>query len=102
MFFVFSCSAMCRKARERMLESARTREGGKEAEAQGWSGAFGNGCGAGAGAAAAAANLTPDESKCPPAQAPPSSLLESISGEFALVISGHSLVGASSILVLLI
>ncbi|XP_021322580.1 phospholipid-transporting ATPase ID isoform X2 [Danio rerio] len=83
-----------RKARERMLESARTRDGGKEAEAQGWSGAcaFGNGCGA--GAAAAAANWAPDESKCPPAQAPPSSLLESISGEFALIISGHSLAHA--------
>ncbi|KAI2655301.1 Phospholipid-transporting ATPase ID [Labeo rohita] len=77
-----------RKARERMLESTRTRDGGKEAEAQGWVGAcaFGNGCGGGA-----AANWMPDESKCPPPQAPPSSLLESISGEFALIISGHSL-----------
>uniref|UniRef100_A0A8C2EVG0 Phospholipid-transporting ATPase n=1 Tax=Cyprinus carpio TaxID=7962 RepID=A0A8C2EVG0_CYPCA len=36
-------------------------------------------------------------SKCSPPQAPPSSLLESISGEFALIISGHSLVGDSSI-----
>lgn len=77
-----------------MLESTRTRDGGKEAEAQGWVGAcaFGNGCGGGA-----AANWMPDESKCPPPQAPPSSLLESISGEFALIISGHSLVGGSSI-----
>ncbi|XP_050987063.1 phospholipid-transporting ATPase ID isoform X2 [Labeo rohita] len=80
-----------RKARERMLESTRTRDGGKEAEAQGWVGAcaFGNGCGGGA-----AANWMPDESKCPPPQAPPSSLLESISGEFALIISGHSLAHA--------
>lgn len=70
-----------------MLESARTRDGGKEAEAQGWGGACGNGCESGA------ANCTPDESKRPAPQAPPSSLLESISGEFALVISGHSLVG---------
>lgn len=79
-----------RKARERMLESTRTRDGGKEAEAQGWGGAcaFGNGCGGGG-----AANCMPDESKCPPSQAPPPSLLESISGEFALIISGHSLVG---------
>ncbi|XP_056618254.1 phospholipid-transporting ATPase ID isoform X1 [Triplophysa dalaica] len=77
-----------RKARERMLESARTRDGGKEAEAQGWGGACGNGCEGGA------ANCTPDESKCPAPQAPPSSLLESISGEFALVISGHSLAHA--------
>uniref|UniRef100_A0A9J8BU11 Phospholipid-transporting ATPase n=1 Tax=Cyprinus carpio carpio TaxID=630221 RepID=A0A9J8BU11_CYPCA len=33
-------------------------------------------------------------SKCPPPQAPPPSLLESISGEFALIISGHSLAHA--------
>ncbi|XP_016123344.1 phospholipid-transporting ATPase ID-like [Sinocyclocheilus grahami] len=80
-----------RKARERMLESARTRDGGKEVEAQGWGGAcaFGNGCGGGG-----AANWIPDESKCSPPQAPPSSSLESISGEFALIISGHSLVAA--------
>lgn len=72
-----------------MLESARTRDGGKEAEAQVWGGAsaFGNGCEGGA------ANCTPDERKCSAPQAPPSSLLESISGEFALIISGHSLVG---------
>lgn len=77
-----------------MLESAQTRDGGKEVEAQGLGGAcaFGNGCGGGA-----AANWMPDESKCPPPQAPPSSLLESISGEFALVISGHSLVGGSQV-----
>lgn len=77
-----------------MLESSRTRDGGKEVEAQGLGGAcaFGNGCGGGG-----AANRMPDESKCPPPQAPPPSLLESISGEFALIISGHSLVGGSSI-----
>lgn len=77
-----------------MLESTRTRDGGKEAEAQGWGGAcaFGNGCGGGG-----AANWMPDKSNCPPPQAPPPSLLESISGEFALIISGHSLVGGSSI-----
>uniref|UniRef100_A0A8C1NNK2 Phospholipid-transporting ATPase n=1 Tax=Cyprinus carpio TaxID=7962 RepID=A0A8C1NNK2_CYPCA len=34
------------------------------------------------------------DSKCSPPQAPPSSLLESISGEFALIISGHSLAHA--------
>ncbi|XP_016376089.1 phospholipid-transporting ATPase ID [Sinocyclocheilus rhinocerous] len=80
-----------RKARERMLESTRTRDGGKEAEAQGWGGAcaFGNGCGGGG-----AANWMPDERKCPPSQAPPPSLLELISGEFALIISGHSLAHA--------
>nr|XP_055066724.1 phospholipid-transporting ATPase ID isoform X2 [Misgurnus anguillicaudatus] len=79
-----------RKARERMIESARTRDGGKEAEAQGWGGAcaVGNGCGGDA------ANWSPDESKRPPPQAPPSSLLESIGGEFALIISGHSLAHA--------
>ncbi|XP_051576496.1 phospholipid-transporting ATPase ID-like isoform X2 [Myxocyprinus asiaticus] len=80
-----------RKARERMLESARTRDEGKEAEAQGWGGAcaLGNGFGGGG-----AANCMPDEAKCPPPQAPPSSLLESINGEFALIISGHSLAHA--------
>uniref|UniRef100_A0A8C2EY69 Phospholipid-transporting ATPase n=1 Tax=Cyprinus carpio TaxID=7962 RepID=A0A8C2EY69_CYPCA len=80
-----------RKSRERMLESARTRDGGKEVEAQGWGGAcaFGNGCG-GDGAS----NWVPNKSKCSPPQAPPSSLLESISGEFALIISGHSLAHA--------
>ncbi|XP_052433914.1 phospholipid-transporting ATPase ID isoform X3 [Carassius gibelio] len=80
-----------RKARERMLESTRTRDGGKEAEAQGWGGAcaFGNGCGGGG-----AANWMPDERKCPPSQVPRPSLLESISGEFALIISGHSLAHA--------
>ncbi|XP_051721085.1 phospholipid-transporting ATPase ID isoform X2 [Ctenopharyngodon idella] len=80
-----------RKARERMLESSRTRDGGKEVEAQGLGGAcaFGNGCGGGG-----AANWLPDESKCPPPQAPPPSLLESVSGEFALIISGHSLAHA--------
>ncbi|XP_051574702.1 phospholipid-transporting ATPase ID-like [Myxocyprinus asiaticus] len=80
-----------RKARERMLESARARDGGKEAEAQGWGGvcALGNGCGGGG-----AANYMPDEAKCPPPQAPPSSLLESVSGEFALIINGHSLAHA--------
>ncbi|XP_016314910.1 phospholipid-transporting ATPase ID-like isoform X2 [Sinocyclocheilus anshuiensis] len=80
-----------RKARARMLESTRTRDGGKEAEAQGWGGAcaFGNGCGGGG-----AANWMPNESKCPPSQAPPPSVLESISEEFALIISGHSLAHA--------
>ncbi|XP_051999807.1 phospholipid-transporting ATPase ID isoform X2 [Xyrauchen texanus] len=80
-----------RKARERMLESARTRDEGKEAEAQGWGGACAHGNGFGGGGAA---NCMPDEAKCPPPQALPSSLLESVNGEFALIISGHSLAHA--------
>ncbi len=51
--FSFPHPLMCfRKARERMLESTRTRDGGKEAEAQGWGGAcaFRNGCGGGGAA----------------------------------------------------
>uniref|UniRef100_A0AAR2IZK5 Phospholipid-transporting ATPase n=1 Tax=Pygocentrus nattereri TaxID=42514 RepID=A0AAR2IZK5_PYGNA len=41
-----------------------------------------------------AANCVPDQEKCAQPQAPPTSVLESISGEFALVISGHSLAHA--------
>uniref|UniRef100_W5LA57 Phospholipid-transporting ATPase n=1 Tax=Astyanax mexicanus TaxID=7994 RepID=W5LA57_ASTMX len=40
------------------------------------------------------ANWIPDQEKCAQPQAPPTSVLESISGEFALVISGHSLAHA--------
>uniref|UniRef100_A0A8C1WUI4 Phospholipid-transporting ATPase n=1 Tax=Cyprinus carpio TaxID=7962 RepID=A0A8C1WUI4_CYPCA len=63
----------------------------EELRYNGWGGAcaFGNGCG-GDGAS----NWVPNKSKCSPPQAPPSSLLESISGEFALIISGHSLAHA--------
>ncbi|TRY82760.1 hypothetical protein DNTS_020637 [Danionella cerebrum] len=127
-----------RKARERMLEAARSRDAGKAAEVQGWGGAcaFANGSGG------AAADWRSKEDKCAPHQTPstshrpdedksptiqaapsismadeskysasdappfsckskshtpqvlPSSLLESVSGEFALVISGHSLAHA--------
>ncbi|XP_036450045.1 phospholipid-transporting ATPase ID [Colossoma macropomum] len=79
-----------RRARERMMESARTRDGGKEVETQ-WGGAcsLGNGFSSGD-----AANCIPDQEKCAQPQAPPTSVLESISGEFALVISGHSLAHA--------
>ncbi|XP_030639450.1 phospholipid-transporting ATPase ID [Chanos chanos] len=81
-----------RRARERMMESARSRDGGKEVESQGWGEAcsFGNGFGTGD-----AANWTqPKEKSSAPPTAPPTSILESISGEFALVISGHSLAHA--------
>lgn len=65
-----------------MMESARTRDGGKEAETQ----ELGNGL------ERDAAKQTPNLEKGAPSQSLPTSLLESISGEFALVISGHSLV----------
>ncbi|KAI1885949.1 hypothetical protein AGOR_G00209020 [Albula goreensis] len=60
-----------RKARERMVESARSRDGGKEEEMEGWAEgcSLGNGFGSGAGGGGGA-------------------------GEYALVISGHSLAHA--------
>lgn len=71
-----------------MMESAHTRDGGKEAETQ-WGGAssLGNGF-----SSEGAAKWIPDQEKSAEPQAPPASELESISGEFALIISGHSLV----------
>lgn len=67
-----------------MMESARTRHGGKEVEMQ----ELGNG-------------FERDAAKLEKGAQPqslPTSVLESISGEFALVISGHSLVSASCLL----
>ncbi|XP_026862231.2 phospholipid-transporting ATPase ID isoform X1 [Electrophorus electricus] len=80
-----------RRARERMLESSRSRDGVKEAEMQDFGGAcsLGNGFGS-----RDAANWIPGQKKSAQPPAPPTSLLESVSGEFALVISGHSLAHA--------
>lgn len=88
-WFVF----FCRKAREKMIELSQTRDGGKEEGMEGWGEAcfVGNGFrevqeGDGTGGGGGGKQL-----HCPP---PPSSnnLMDNISGEFALVINGHSLV----------
>lgn len=81
-----------RKARERMIELSQTRDRGKEEGMEGWGQpcVMGNGFsevqdgdGAGGGRGKQLHRST----------APPSnSLMDNISGEFALVINGHSLV----------
>ncbi|XP_017324395.1 phospholipid-transporting ATPase ID isoform X1 [Ictalurus punctatus] len=81
---VQSVRADLRKARERMMESARTRDGGKEAETQ----ELGNGF------ESDAAKQIPNLEKGAQPQSLPTLVLESIGGEFALVISGHSLAHA--------
>ncbi|KAF4088517.1 hypothetical protein AMELA_G00082980 [Ameiurus melas] len=81
---VQSVRADLRKARERMMESARTRDGGKEAETQELDNGFERD----------AAKQAPNVEKVDQPQSQPTSVLESISGEFALVISGHSLAHA--------
>ncbi|KAF7708227.1 phospholipid-transporting ATPase ID isoform X2 [Silurus meridionalis] len=81
---VQSVRADLRRARERMMESVRTREGLKETETQ----EQGNGF------EMEAAKQTPNQDKGSQPQTFPTSVLESISGEFALVISGHSLAHA--------
>lgn len=67
-----------------MMESARTRDDGKEVEMQ----ELGNGF----------EREAAKPEKGAQAHTLPTSVLESISGEFALVISGHSLVSASCLL----
>ncbi|XP_076826211.1 LOW QUALITY PROTEIN: phospholipid-transporting ATPase ID [Brachyhypopomus gauderio] len=80
-----------RRARKRMMESSRTRDDGKEVEMQDMGGA----CSLGNGFDSRdATNWTPGQKKSFQAPPLPASLLESVSGEFALVISGHSLAHA--------
>lgn len=67
------------------MESAHTRDCGKEAETQ----ELGNGF------ERDAAKQMPNLEKGAQPQSVPTSVMESISGEFALVISGHSLVSDS-------
>ncbi|XP_067457579.1 phospholipid-transporting ATPase ID isoform X2 [Thunnus thynnus] len=84
-----------RRARERMIELSRSRDGVKEQGMERWvetcfmGNGFSdrqNGNGTGGGAR---------HCSCfPPPQPPPSNLMENISGEFALVINGHSLAHA--------
>lgn len=80
-----------------MIELSRTRDGGKEERMEGWGeacfmgngvkeGQEGDGIGGGAGGE--------KQLQCspPPPPPPPSNFMDNISGEFSLVINGHSLV----------
>ncbi|XP_033983911.1 phospholipid-transporting ATPase ID isoform X2 [Trematomus bernacchii] len=74
-----------RRARDRMIEMSRTRDGKEE----GVEGCFmGNGFREGQGDSRGGER----QLQCPPP--PPSNLMDNISGEFALVINGHSLAHA--------
>ncbi|XP_008285956.1 probable phospholipid-transporting ATPase ID [Stegastes partitus] len=103
-----------RRARQRMIEVSRSRDGGKEEAAEeGWREAcfMGNGFKEGQegdnSASAAAAAAGEKQLQCPPPPPnpnppppspplprPPSNFMDNISGEFALVINGHSLAHA--------
>ncbi|KAM9310665.1 phospholipid-transporting ATPase ID [Pholidichthys leucotaenia] len=95
-----------RKARERMIELSQTRDGGKDGGVEGWieSCFMSNGYkeekgedtagGAGGGGEGREGAGGAKELPCSAAPAPNSNLMDSISGEFALVISGHSLAHA--------
>lgn len=77
---------------------AHSREGSKGDEAEGWAQAcsLGNGIGGGNPAGwPCPQEKEKQEKPTAESQGPAPSLLESISGEFALVISGHSLVSDS-------
>ncbi|KAM9488041.1 phospholipid-transporting ATPase ID isoform 1-T2 [Clarias gariepinus] len=81
---VQSVRADLRKARERMMESARTRDGGKETETKELRNGFDKD----------PTKQMPNIEKRAQTQSISTSVLESVSGEFALVISGHSLAHA--------
>lgn len=86
-----------RRARDRMIELSRSRDGEKEEGMEGWAeaGFMGNGFREGQdGDSAAAAAGGGKQLQCPPPPPPPPSNnhMDNISGEFALVINGHSLV----------
>ncbi|KAM7420818.1 hypothetical protein PAMA_015165 [Pampus argenteus] len=88
-----------RRARERMIELSQSRDGGKEEGMEAWGEAcfMGNGFrerqggdGTGGGGGGGGKQL-----QCPPPlPPPPPNLMDNISGEFALVINGHSLAHA--------
>ncbi|KAF3691940.1 Phospholipid-transporting ATPase ID [Channa argus] len=90
---------LIRRARERMIEHSRTRDGVKEERMEGWGEAcyMGNGFkegqgsdGIGGGGGAGGEK----QLQCSPPPPPPSHLMDNIPGEFALVINGHSLAHA--------
>ncbi|XP_074539982.1 phospholipid-transporting ATPase ID isoform X1 [Halichoeres trimaculatus] len=86
-----------RRARERMIELSRTGEGGKEEGMEGWREACFMSYGFREGQEGAGTGGGGKQLECPPPPSPsppPSNLMDSISGEFALVINGHSLAHA--------
>ncbi|KAM6967433.1 phospholipid-transporting ATPase ID [Aplochiton taeniatus] len=88
-----------RRARERMISFSRSREGSKVGGAEGWGEAcfLGNGFGpAGADGGVGEEKQQQHQSPAPPSPVPQAvaSLMDNISGEFAIVINGHSLAHA--------
>ncbi|XP_056237248.1 phospholipid-transporting ATPase ID isoform X2 [Seriola aureovittata] len=109
-----------RRARERMIELSRNRDGGKEAGMERWGeacfmgnglregqegegggvggggggGVVGGGGGGGGGGVGGGGGGGGKQLHCSTPPPPPSNLMENISGEFALVINGHSLAHA--------
>ncbi|KAM3614529.1 uncharacterized protein V6R79_015801 [Siganus canaliculatus] len=86
-----------RRARDRMIEVSRSRDGGKEEAAEAWGEAcfMGNGFSEARGDGAVEGGGK--QLQCPPAPPPPpppANLMDNISGEFALIINGHSLAHA--------
>ncbi|XP_070822496.1 phospholipid-transporting ATPase ID [Chaetodon trifascialis] len=82
-----------RRARERMIELSRTRDGGKEEGMDGWGEACFMGNGFREGQEGDGTGGGGKQLQCPPPPPPPN-LMDNISGEFALVINGHSLAHA--------
>ncbi|CAN9513586.1 unnamed protein product [Ophioblennius macclurei] len=101
-----------RRARERMIELSQSRDGGKEEGVEGPGEAcfLGNGFKegregdnvarmeegqqGGGGGGGGEAGKRPQSPPPPPPPPPPSNLMDNVSGEFALVINGHSLAHA--------
>ncbi|KAM3873313.1 phospholipid-transporting ATPase ID [Diretmus argenteus] len=88
-----------RRARERMIEFLQTRDGGKQEGLEVWGEAcvLGNGFGGAQAADSGGGGGKQLQCPLPPGPPPPqlpSSLMDNISGEFALVINGHSLAHA--------
>ncbi|KAM7383468.1 hypothetical protein PAMP_003116 [Pampus punctatissimus] len=84
-----------RRARERMIELSQSRDGGKEEGMEGWGEAcfMGNGFRERQGGDVMGGGGK--QLQCPPPlPPPPPNLMDNISGEFALVINGHSLAHA--------
>ncbi|XP_076592980.1 phospholipid-transporting ATPase ID [Chaetodon auriga] len=82
-----------RRARDRMIELSRTRDGGKEEGMEGWGEACFMGNGFREGQEGDGTGGGGKQLQCPPPPPPPN-LMDNISGEFALVINGHSLAHA--------
>ncbi|XP_013865152.1 phospholipid-transporting ATPase ID isoform X2 [Austrofundulus limnaeus] len=81
-----------RSARDRMMELSRSRDGGKRGGMEGWAEAcfMGNGFQQDQEGDVGGGKVF----HSPPLPSPPSSFMDSISGEFGLVVNGHSLAHA--------